>query len=77
MAGTIEQAILALYSPTGIGRAEANEYLLRVSEQDEAWGACLELLCAANKAEEVRYFAANMLYQKVSGSWGPRPPNPD
>jgi len=54
----------------GVRVSEFNQYLLEFAETDAAWEASLGLFNSANP--DVRFFAANIVYQKVrkGAQWG-------
>lgn len=64
----LEQVIANIL--TGKLVSESNQYLLEFAETDAAWEASLGLFSSANP--DVRFFAANIVYQKVrkGAQWG-------
>jgi len=59
---SLESAILAVFSGTGASAAESNEFLLSFIETEKAWGEALALF--ESPVVPVRYFAANIVYNK-------------
>jgi len=50
-------------------RRAANEWLVGFAKTAEAWGAAEELVRPSEAAEEVAFFAANLLYSKIKTEW--------
>jgi hypothetical protein len=61
---TLEEMITSLL--TGININEINQYIVQFIETDAAWTASTSLFSSAN--EDVRFFAANIIYTKVSNN---------
>ena len=57
----LEQMIISLL--TGININEINQYIIQFIETPESWTASTSLFTSLN--EDVRYFAANIVYTKV------------
>ena len=57
----LEQMIISLL--TGININEINQYIVQFIETPESWTASTSLFTSLN--EDVRYFAANIVYTKV------------
>lgn len=62
MSDNLEQMIISLL--TGININEVNQYILQFVETTECWTSSTSLFSSSN--EDVRYFAANIVYTKVS-----------
>ena len=60
-ANNLEQMIISLL--TGININDINQYIVQFIETPEAWTASTSLFSSTN--DDVRYFAANILYTKV------------
>ena len=72
---TVRTAVLTLYGG-GEGRSQANDFLVAFSKSDEAWKTSLQVIGEVQAAaqqgqmtpgdvEQVAYFAANLLHNKV------------
>jgi len=59
---TLEEMITSLL--TGININEINQYIVQFIETDAAWTESTSLFSSMN--EDVRFFAANIVYTKVS-----------
>lgn len=57
----LEQMIISLL--TGVNINDINQYIVQFIETPEAWAASTSLFSSTN--DDVRYFAANILYTKV------------
>lgn len=62
MSDNLEQMIISLL--TGININEVNQYILQFVETEECWTSSTSLFSSSNA--DVRYFAANIVYTKVS-----------
>jgi len=60
-------AIQALYGNDAALREEANRFLTNLSEDISSWGICLNLL--HDNTEQIKFFAANLLYTKIKKNW--------
>ena len=58
----LEEMIISLL--TGININEINQYIIQFIETDEAWASSTSLFSSTN--DNVRFFAANIVYTKVS-----------
>ena len=58
----LEQAIVAALA--GLNVAAANIYILKFVDTEQCWTASMAL-CGRTASDDVRYFAANILYTKV------------
>jgi hypothetical protein len=68
-AQSIQEAVVVLYSTGDPGKREqANQYLMAFTETEEAWSVGLELLTSCD-VREVQYFAANVVYTKITRDW--------
>lgn len=63
----LEQAIGSVL--TGSNVSAANEYILKFVETDEAWAAAMLICKGRVDNDNIRYFAANILYTKVKTIW--------
>lgn len=64
-----EQALVALYSGQNHGdREEAHKWLLATQKSQQAWQLCWQLM-QKEKAPEIQFFGASMLYFKISKNW--------
>ena len=78
-ADTVRRAVLTLYAQ-GDGHAQANDFLVAFAESDQAWQTALQVIGEVQAAaqqgqidpgqvDQVAYFAANLLYNKVCKHW--------
>ena len=59
----LEQAILSVLSGSNV--SAANDYILKFVETDQSWAASMTICKTRCDNDNLRYFAANILYTKV------------
>jgi hypothetical protein len=59
----LEQAILSVLSGSNV--SAANDYILKFVETDQSWAAAMTICKTRGDNDNLRYFAANILYTKV------------
>lgn len=59
----LEQAILSVLSGSNV--SAANDYILKFVETDQSWAAAMMICKTRGENDNLRYFAANILYTKV------------
>lgn len=60
----LEHAIVSVLSGQNV--SAANDYILKFVDTDQSWTASMILCTTRVDNDNVRYFAANILYTKVS-----------
>ena len=61
----LEKAIISIISGQDI--AEANNYVVKFIESDDSWIGSMACIHRSPDDSAVKYFAANLLYSKVTG----------